>query len=1171
MDALPLARARLRAAIVVTTAAIAAGAAFGTDPARAAIEDVGGSAVPATETTGLAAQLDGPAGCRGGGCALLAEPGSPGNDDAEALAGLGRSTSPEEDLAAALDRLARATTAEQAAEAQQEALAILEGRPLAGRAYSGIPLLNWNSPAKVKTVPAGGTVDITQIRTPGHSATDTWMLAFEDPAQPYTIRYRITELGGAYGGELRPAPLLEQDGRRLGGLHSVLLPLATPALATGTTDASRFTGQRGLPQHGAPEQTRLATQTIAVRMPPPHLTRAILDPSARPHDPALLTLHPATPERIQAAGQALGFTGTEPTDEQRTHAIERLAPAAPETQLWADLRALDTNDLDAANALGTHDRALVGAMRTRTRLPQGVAGDAGAHVTVVIQNNEAYVSQPRVRLPAGERARVHVVNRDGFAHDLEPLALHGRDPVLGADDWGRFDWSPLPGDTIAAGAAQTVELDVPADAFALWLGDPNTGDQASAVVDLDRGPLTESITVDPDDGATPLHQALDADGDLWITLEGTDTVVEVRPHEDLDGSTRRRTLIPGGAHSAQSDRLPLGPNDIAVDERGHVWVTLSLGNAIARIDPEQTQPGTDQGVRVYPLTPCADDECAEPFLPDPGERLSREPLQMEVTLDARGNAVVWFAEAAADRIGVLRVAPDGTELGQTHMTCGCQAPLGLALDRAGDVWFTEAISNRIGRLTPGSAEPYSASAARLRHYPIPSAVLTVEPELSRVPVLTSLPHSVTLDARGDVWFTESATGKVGVLDPGTGAIDEIDLPATDFGAPAAPADLVVDRAGTLFWADEYGDIVGTVGADRRPGRSHRPAARRSLTDSPVTTPEGDLLWIESAANLLTRVTGVTAGNPLPAAPPRIELDTAAGRIAVSGLRDTERITGAVGDASREVATPDGAATVELDVEAGDTVRVTQHQAHPVAPLVHVVPTLAAERDRTGVRGRATRDGEPLADRVLLDGTAAAIDPQTGRFTHAGDASTITWTQATPGAVYTTSTAVADADPEVEPPKPPPPPDPEAPEPRAPKPQPPVVTQPHEPCPARAWMTGTRRAPAFPLLGMTGSRLAACFGRAPAGIALTMRDGAVTAITLTRRGWASGGLKVGAPIKAIRRALPAKRTGRRTWRAVVTTATGLADVRVRTARRVIRIEVRATTRARLDRAGRALLR
>src|SRR2546426_1073665 len=82
-------------------------------------------------------------------------PGSPG--------------SPEDGLGDALARLAVAPDAATATPASPAALTIPEGTgscsagsPDEKKAYCGIALLNYDAPAKVKTVPANGTVDVTE-------------------------------------------------------------------------------------------------------------------------------------------------------------------------------------------------------------------------------------------------------------------------------------------------------------------------------------------------------------------------------------------------------------------------------------------------------------------------------------------------------------------------------------------------------------------------------------------------------------------------------------------------------------------------------------------------------------------------------------------------------------------------------------------------------------------------------------------------------------------------------------------------------------------------------------------------------------------------------------------------------------------------------------------------
>ena len=378
--------------------------------ASAWLTDAGGTRVPNTDSSSPSAQLVGLPTVR----RLLAEPFSPDDDDPDALAALGPTGAPDDDLGAALDRMAGADDPAAAVAARSEALAILTGSPLPGRPYDGIGLLNWDAPRKVKRVPAGGEVVVRQVRFPGHVLTDTALLDFEDPSRPFTIVYEVSELGGTDGAELAPTPLLADAGP-IGGQPSVLAPLGLPSFPTGTETAGRFH------PGGAAEATRLGVQRITVRMPPAGLVRAVLDADDRPGREASAVLRPATADRVAALEQRFGFSGDAPTDDERSTAIARIGAAAPERQIHDALQALDPADLDAMRLAGAELRPLVGVMRSRTQLPPGVPTDAGADVTVVLLNDEAYVSRAALHLAPGRPLRVQVVNADGFTRD--PSAL----------------------------------------------------------------------------------------------------------------------------------------------------------------------------------------------------------------------------------------------------------------------------------------------------------------------------------------------------------------------------------------------------------------------------------------------------------------------------------------------------------------------------------------------------------------------------------------------------------------------------------------------------------------------------------------------------------------------------------------------------------------------------
>jgi hypothetical protein len=202
--------------------------------------------------------------------------------------------------------------------------------------------------------------------------------------------------------------------------------------ASRTTQSSRFTLARDLGDLA--EQTRSAVQAVTVAMPPPNRTSAILDPNLRPGHEAVATLALATREQVTAAEQAMGFIAGASDERNKLAAIAKLSDQSPEKQIWTQLHELGgapdpATDPDTAAAYvtsartaGAADAELVGELRTRSALPAG-ADSAGADLTVVLQNNEAYVSRTALRLEPGAALSLRVVNRDRMTHRISHRRL----------------------------------------------------------------------------------------------------------------------------------------------------------------------------------------------------------------------------------------------------------------------------------------------------------------------------------------------------------------------------------------------------------------------------------------------------------------------------------------------------------------------------------------------------------------------------------------------------------------------------------------------------------------------------------------------------------------------------------------------------------------------------
>jgi streptogramin lyase len=814
-----------------------------------------------------------------------------GGVGSEALDALGSTAAPDDDLFAVLSDLADAKAHGDDAKADvatRRARAIILGDPsqlgaededfLANKAYGpdgtspAIGLLN--TKPKVQEVPAGTTtVDVREIRFGDHALLDTSMLRFADMDAPFTIRWHITELGTSFGGELTPVGIPASGPATQEPVDDLVLP----SFFTGTTATQRFHPA------GADEETRLGTQIVSVTMPAPKdITGGILDPNLK-----------AGHETYAQIAVAPSIPDAQPTPKLPT--VGEISDASPEKQI---LDGLDQ---------GTDPTALldmVGKLRSRDTLP--IATDAaGADAAVTFANSEAYVSKRSLRLAPDGSMTVALTNRDGIARkvDLRQLTDRSKVDAAGVLNWGSFT-TDVVGDPVDLPANMTepkvVTIKPAAGAFSLWIGDPDGGDQAGMAIALDRGPRQQSLEIGLGP-VKPLHEALDKNGDLWVTLANSDEVVRLHPTAGaLSSSAPEHFLLPGGVandpNAAGQPPVPaLGPGDVAVDAHGIVWVTLTLGNAIVRIDPKVADAGTGAGITKLPLEGCTTATCRAPIaVVGAAAPLSRLPLQMKVRDDGHGNTDLFFTEQAADAIGALRVDANGHVIAERHFSCVCMQPLGIALAPNGDIWYSEGTSNRLGRMTLDVKNPFGVLPKPL-HYNIPNPVLEAtpgaqpsncggptQPECPPAAPLppvanTTLPHSVAIDRKGRIWYTGEASETVGYLDPAkavpnkTQGFHDTFGPENEFGRALAPADLAIAPDGTAYIADEYGDQIATAtvaaNGDVVAKFGFRPTGRNSLTDSPMVDAAGNLWFVEGGANLVTRISGVACAADCPGALP----------------------------------------------------------------------------------------------------------------------------------------------------------------------------------------------------------------------------------------------------------------------------------------------------------------
>lgn len=128
-------------------------------------------------------------------------------------------------------------------------------------------------------------------------------------------------------------------------------------------------------------------------------------------------------------------------------------------------------------------------------------------------------------------------------------------------------------------------------------------------------------------------------------------------------------------------------------------------------------------------------------------------------LTIAGDDTIWFAEAGSKKIGHL-IASDGQPKEYSPpSSISLSAPIQVALDSSGNVWFTDHGSNQFGVLDPGTN--------KWKVFPIGYC-----PDNC----LYGLPNAIFVDSKNTVWFSEHIAGRVGHFDPSTMVLTEYTVP-----------------------------------------------------------------------------------------------------------------------------------------------------------------------------------------------------------------------------------------------------------------------------------------------------------------------------------------------------------------------------------------------------------
>jgi streptogramin lyase len=233
-----------------------------------------------------------------------------------------------------------------------------------------------------------------------------------------------------------------------------------------------------------------------------------------------------------------------------------------------------------------------------------------------------------------------------------------------------------------------------------------------------------------------------------------------------------------GAPDVPTSNARVGPHSLQVAPDGALWITLALGNQLARFDPKTEAFSfhvMDDG--YYPHT---------------------------LRFDARGR--IWYSIAASNHLGMydpstgdarelrlpsrtlgqavaMRMMPFFMWLGR-HVDLrsaaadsdGFNAPIPYGVDVApdGSVWFSQLNEHRIGRVDPD----------------------TFEIEMVDTPFTG--PRRMRFDSKGGLWIPGFSSGLVARFDPKSREFETFELPVEPLGSET-PYALHVDRRTDEVW------------------------------------------------------------------------------------------------------------------------------------------------------------------------------------------------------------------------------------------------------------------------------------------------------------------------------------------------------------------------------------
>jgi virginiamycin B lyase len=212
-----------------------------------------------------------------------------------------------------------------------------------------------------------------------------------------------------------------------------------------------------------------------------------------------------------------------------------------------------------------------------------------------------------------------------------------------------------------------------------------------------------------------------------------------------------------------------------------------------------------------------------------------------VKITAGADGALWFTESLSNKIGRIPTSatPSNPQITEFPLSNGAY-PNSLVLGPDGALWFTETLGDKIGRI-PASA---TASNPQIKEF-----------QLS----INSFPNGIAAGSDGALWFVESGSNKIGRITV-SGAITEFSIPTPDSNT----REITLGPDGALWFIEVDSNKIGRIPISATPSNPQ-------ITEVPIAYPAGvditggpdGALWFTTPYNrTVSRIpTSATPSNP----------------------------------------------------------------------------------------------------------------------------------------------------------------------------------------------------------------------------------------------------------------------------------------------------------------------